>query len=57
MKMKLTILESHLQEQVSGLGHMSLSSFLPIFSQMLLLEGCQIVSDAARAKLSQVLPG
>lgn len=51
MKMMLTLLESHLQEQVSGLGHISLSSFQLIFSQILLLEGCQIVHDAAGAEV------
>lgn len=50
-KMMLTLLESHLQEQVSGLGHISLSSFQLIFSQILLLEGCQITGDAARAEV------
>lgn len=53
--MMLTLLESHLQEQVSGLGHISLSSFQLIFSQILLLEGCQIVGDAARAELRRCL--
>lgn len=53
--MMLTLLESHLQEQVSGLGHISLSSFQLIFSQILLLEGCQIASDAARAEVRRCL--